>query len=167
MKNMLRVATLDTAHAIDAACFDVESAVGLRVRAEFQEIEGGSLIIELQLGDETQSVSHSAQLAHAVHRAVSSVEVLNSWEESTLSETTPLLCSNVLGVGYETLPEVAQRALSDDLPTAKWERMDSSWHLAVPALCGGKAIVGMANRRGYSFRFSAHDAAALESGLAS
>lgn len=51
--NKLRVSTSDTADAIDIACSDVESAVGLPVRAEFQEIEGGNVIIELQLGDET------------------------------------------------------------------------------------------------------------------
>ena len=39
-KNMLRVAMQDEAHAIDIACSDIESAVGLHVRAEFQEIEG-------------------------------------------------------------------------------------------------------------------------------
>ena len=50
--NKLRVATIDTAHAMDVACSDVEAAVGLPVRAEFQEIEGGHLIIELQLGSE-------------------------------------------------------------------------------------------------------------------
>jgi hypothetical protein len=44
--NKLRVATIDTPHAIDIACSVVFSAVGLAVQAELQEIERGSLIIE-------------------------------------------------------------------------------------------------------------------------
>ena len=166
-KNMLRVATPDTAHAVDIACSEVESAVGLRVRAEFQEIEGGDLIIELQLGEEAEHSPHPARLASAVDKAVDSVEVLSSWKGSTSSEPPSRRCPDVLGVGYEPLPQVAQRALNDDLPTAQWDRSDSSWHLAVPSVCGGKAIVGMSYRGGYSHRFSAHDAAALRSGLAS
>jgi hypothetical protein len=137
------------------------------VRAEFQEIEGGNLIIELQLGEEAEHSPHPARLASAVDKAVDSVEVLSSWKGSTSSEPPPRRCPDVLGVGYEPLPQVAQRALDDDLPTAQWDRSDSSWHLAVPSVCGGKAIVGMSYRGGYSHRFSAHDAAALRSGLAS
>jgi hypothetical protein len=166
-KTMLRVATLDTAYAIDVACSDVESAVGLRVRAEFQEIEGGNLIIELQLGDETEPSAHPSRLASVIDKAVSNIEVLSSWKEAPSPEPTSRQCPDVLGVGYEPLPEVAQRALHDDLPTAKWDRTDSSWHLAVPSACGGKAIVGMSYRSGYCHRFSAHDAAAIRSALAS
>jgi hypothetical protein len=164
---MLRVATLDTAHAAGVACSDVASAVGLRVRAEFQEIEGGNVILELQLGDETVPSPHPSRLASVIDGAVSNVEVLSSWTESTPPEPAPRQCPDVLGVGYEPLPEVAQRALDDDLPTAQWDRSDSSWHLAVPSVCGGKAIVGMSYRGGYSHRFTAHDAAALRCGLAS
>lgn len=166
-KNMLRVVTPDTAHAIDIACSDVESALGLPVRAEFQEIEGDSLIIELQLGGEVDQSPHPSRLASTVNKAVANMEVLSSWKESTLPEPPPRRCPDVLGVGYEPLPEVAQRALDDDLPTAKWDRSDSTWYLAVPSACGGKAIVGMSYRCGYSRRFSAHDAAAVRSGLAS
>jgi hypothetical protein len=166
-KRMLRVATPDTAHAIDIACSDVESVVGLRVRAEFQEIEGGNLIIELQLGDEAEHPPHPSRLASAVDRVVANMDVLSSWRESTSPEPPRRYCPDVLGVGYERLPQVAQRALDDDLPTATWDRSDSSWHLAVPSECGGKAIVGLSHRHGYSHRFSAHDAAALRSGLAS
>jgi hypothetical protein len=166
-KNMLRVALPDKAHAIDIACSDVESAVGLRVRAAFQEIEGGNLIIELQLGDEAEPSPHPSRLASVVDEAVSHIEVLSSWEEMTSPEPPFRRCPDVLGVGHEPLPEVAQRALDDDLPTARWSRDDSSWQLAVPSACRGKAIVGMSYRGGYSHRFSAHEAAALKSGLAS
>ncbi len=163
--NKIRVATIDTAHAIDIACSVVLSAVGLSVRAEFQEIEGGSLIIELQIGNESVHTSHPSRLACAVDKAAADVEVLSSWEESAATEPTPQHCPDVLGVGSEPLPQVAQRAFDDNLPTAKWDRSDSSWHLAVPSVCTGRAIVGMSHRRGYSHRFTAHDAAALRCGL--
>ncbi len=161
----LRVATIDAAHAIDIAC-SVLSAVGLPVRAEFQEIEGASLIIELQLGNESVHTPHPSRRACAVDNAAVDLEVLSSWKESASTDPTPQRCPDVLGVGYEALPQVAQRAFDDDLPTAKWDRTDSSWHLAVPSVCSGKAIVGMSHRRGYSHRFTAHDAAALRCGLA-
>jgi hypothetical protein len=166
-KNMLRVAMPDRAHAVDDARSDIQSAAGLKVRAEFQEIEGRNLIIELQLGDETEQSSHPARLASVIDKAVVGVEVLSSWSESISLETDPRRCPEVLGVGYEPLPEVAQRALDDDLPTARWVRSDSSWHLAVPSSCEGKAFVGMSYRVGYSHRFTAYDVAALRSGLAS
>jgi hypothetical protein len=164
--NKLRVVTIDTARAIDVACSEVESAIGLPVRAEFQEIEGDQLIIELQLGNDTVHTPHPSRLASAVDKVVPHMEVLSSWKESSRPEATPQPCADVIGVGYEPLPEVAQRAVDDDLPTAQWDRTSSSWHLAVPSVCGGRAIVGMAHRRGYSHRFTAHDAAALRSGLA-
>jgi hypothetical protein len=166
-KAMFRVAILDSANAIDVARSDVESAVGLRVRAEFQEIEGTTLIIELQLGDGVKPSAHPSRLASVIDGTVSNLEVLSSWEEATSPEPAPRQCADVLGVGYEPLPQVAQRALDDDLPTAKWDRSDSSWHLAVPSACGGKAIVGMSHRGGYSHRFTARDVAALRLGLAS
>ncbi len=166
-KNMLRVAMQDEAHAIDIACSDIESAVSLHVRAEFQEIEGNNVIIELQLGDTNGIAPHPSRLASAVDEAVSHIEVLSSWEEMASPQPAPRLCPDVLGVGYEPLPQVAQRALDDDLPTAKWDRTDSSWQLAVPSVCSGKAIIGMSRRNGYSHRFTAHDVAALRSGLAS
>jgi hypothetical protein len=166
-KNMLRVATLDMDCAVDDARSDIQSAVGLRVRAEFQEIEGDSLIIELQLGDEVEQSGPPARLASVIEQAVASVEVLSTWKESSSPEPHPRHCPDVLGVGYEPLPQVAQRALDDNLPTAQWDRSDSSWLLAVPSVCGGKTIVGMSRRGGYSHRFTTHDVAALRRGLAS
>jgi hypothetical protein len=72
-RTMLRVATLNTAHAVDVACSDVESAVGLRVRAEFQEIEGGNLIVELQLGDDAEPSPPPSRLASVIDGAVSTI----------------------------------------------------------------------------------------------
>ena len=165
--NKLRVATIDTAHAKDIACSEVMTAVGLPVLVEFQEIEGENLIIELQLGDETIHTPHPSRLASAVDKAVADLEVLSSWKESAFPRPTPRHCPDVIGVGYEPLPQVAQRAFDDDLPTAKWDRSVCSWHLAVPFVFCGKAIVGMSYRSGYSHRFTPHDATALRSGIAS
>jgi hypothetical protein len=165
--NKLRIVTADKAHAIDIACSEVESAVGLPVCAEFQEIEGGNLIIELQLGTETVHTPHPSRLASAVDKAVDSMEVLSSWNESSHQPAPiPQPCADVMGVGYEPLPQVAQRAVDDDLPTAEWDRSESSWHLAVPSVCNGQSIVGISHRRGYSHRFTSRDAAALRCGLA-
>lgn len=163
--NKLRVATIDTEHAIDIACSVVVSAVGLPVRAEIQEIEGRSLILELQFGNQSVHTPHPSRLARAVDNAAGDVEVLSSWTEPACPEPTPKRCLQVIGVGYEPLPQVARRAVDDDLPTANWDRSDSSWHLAVPSVCNDKPIVGMSHRRGYSHRFTAHDAAALRCGL--
>ena len=163
--NRLRVATIDTARAIDMACSEVESAVGLPVLPEFQEIECGNLIIELRLGSETIHTPHPSRLASAVDAAAANLEVLSSWKASASPEPARRHCLDVMEVGCEPLPQVARRAFDDDLPTAEWDRANSSWHLAVPSVCSGKAIVGLSHRRGYSHRFTAHDAAALKRGL--
>jgi len=76
-RTMLRVATPDAAHAVDVACSDVESAVGLRARAEFQEIEGGNVIVELQLGDATAPSPPAARLASVIDGAVSNMGLLS------------------------------------------------------------------------------------------
>jgi len=163
--NKLRIATLDSDHAKEIACSVVESVVGLPVRPEFQEIESGDLIIELQVGNEHVHTPLPSRLASAVDRVASDVEVLSAWSESTTLEPNPRHCPDVLGVGYEPLPGAAQRAHDDDLPTASWNRSDASWQLAVPSVCRGKAIVGISRRRGYSHRFTTHDAAAIRCGL--
>lgn len=82
-ESMLRIATPDAAHAVDIACSDVESAVGLPAHAEFQEIEGGNLIIELRLGVGAEQSPHPSRLASAVDKAVANVEVLSSWKDSS------------------------------------------------------------------------------------
>jgi hypothetical protein len=168
-KKKLRVATVDSEHAKEIACSVVESAVGIPVQAEFQEIEGGNLILELQLGNECVDTPDASRLATAVDRFASDVEVLSAWKESTRPEPAPRHCPDVLGVGGgdEPLPPAAQRAQHDELATASWDRSDARWHLAVPSVRSGKAIVGMSQRRGYSYRFTLNDAAALLCGLKS
>ena len=131
--NKLRVATIDTTRVRYIACSEVVAATGLPVLAEFQEIEGNNVIIELQIGDET--IPHSSAFptrSRGPDKAVADLEVLSSWKEPALLEPTPRHCPEVIGVGDLPLPQVAQRAYDDDLPTAKWDHADSSWHLAVP-----------------------------------
>lgn len=80
--NKLRIATRDTANAMEIACGEVESAVGVPVQPEFQEIDGTCLIVELRLVDETECTPHPHRLAHTVESYASNVEVLSSWKES-------------------------------------------------------------------------------------
>ncbi|HEY1652533.1 MAG TPA: hypothetical protein VGG09_11680 [Acidimicrobiales bacterium] len=145
---------------------EVEAAVGLPVHAEFQEIDCRDLIIELQLGNQAIQSPHPSRLAFAVDHALANVEVLSSWTEPASHKPTLRYCSDVIGVGYNRLSRVAQRAFDDDLPTAEWDRADSTWHRALPSVCRGNVIVGMSHRSGYSHRFTAHDVAGLRSGLA-
>jgi hypothetical protein len=110
---------------------------------------------------------HPDHLVAKVEGSTSNIEVLSSWNESNAVRPKACFCQDVLGVDFDTLPVVARRALEDRLPTAKWERSDGSWHLAVPAVCGEQVIIGLLHRRGYLRRFAALDVAALRRGLAS
>lgn len=168
--NRIRIATTDSAEALDIACSEVESAVGLPVKAELQEIEGGCLILELRLGTEHVHVHvpPPSRLAMVVDKAVPNIEVLSAWREPSASCGSARPCDAVLAVPRDAMPPLALRAVSDNVATAQWEVSDRSWRLAVPFVNATKAgIVGLAHRRGYSFRFTSLDAAAIRIGLAS
>ena len=81
--NRIRIATTDSQDAVGVACSEVESAVGLPVQVEFQEIEGECLILELRLGDDNVPSPSPSRLAVAVDKAVPDVEVLSAWTEPT------------------------------------------------------------------------------------
>jgi hypothetical protein len=173
--NKIRIATADTTDACTLACSEVTAAVGRPVQAEFQEIEGGCLILELRLGDEALHPSRRsrsvppppARVATAVDIAAPTVEVLSAWHEPVPGGIRPKLCHHVLGSLYDDMPPVAHRALTDNLATAVWDRSDFSWHLAVPSSCATQPIVGLSHRRGYTHRFTSLEAASIRSGLAS
>ena len=74
------------------------------MRAEFQEIEGGNLIIEFQLGDEAEPTPHPAHLASVIDDAVSTIEVLSSWKESTAPEPTSRHCRTCSGWATNPCP---------------------------------------------------------------
>ena len=165
--NKLRISTTDTAHAREIACSEIEWVTGRAVQADFQEIDGSHLILELRLLEESRQTPYADRIALAVETFASNVEVLSTWKESNTVRPRAYFCHDVLGVDFDEMPPVALRALDDGLPTARWERSDATWHLAVPATCGAQPIIGLVRRRGYARRFASLDVAALRSGLAS
>jgi hypothetical protein len=165
--NKIRIATADTPNACTLACSEITAAVGLPVRPEFQEIEGDCLILELRLGSGTHHAAQPKHLAAAVGNGAPAVEVLSAWNEHDSGQIRPKLCRDVLGSLYDDMPNVAHRALDDNLATAVWDPSDSSWHLAVPSSCDAQPIVGLSHRHGYSHRFTSLEAASIRSGLAS
>ncbi len=165
--NKIRVATADRTGAINLVCAEVESATGMSVEAEFQEIEGDCLILELRLGDEETHSPRPNRLGIAVDNAAPALQVLSAWNEPASAGPFPKHCNSVLGVQFDTMPPVAHRALIDRLPTAQWDRSDASWHLAVPSVFATRPLVGLSHRRGYTHRFTSFEAAAIRCGLAS
>jgi hypothetical protein len=165
--NKLRIATTDASNALDIACSEVESAVGLPVEAELQEIEGGHLIVEIRLGTDAVLSPPASRLAHAIDQSAADIEVLSAWNEPVHLAPGARFCEDVFGAEHDVMPPVALRALEDDLPTAQWDRGVSRWYLAVPSECRDQVIVGMIHRSGYSHRFTTVDAFALRNGLAS
>lgn len=117
-------------------------------------------------------------VVRAVERLSDDVEVLSTWQEAAPPPRTPVPATGravLAGTGVP-MPEVAQRALRDDLPTAKWPGASrvpvgepkACWQLAVPVhRTDGQVLVGVMQRRGYSRRFGVHEATALRLGLAS
>ena len=166
--NMIRIATTDTTDAVEIACSQVKNAVGLPVTAAFQEIEGGCLILELRLGNESGLTPSPSRLAVVVEES-SNVEVLSAWKVRSSSATPPPRSSDaVLTPLRDSIPSVAYRAVRDGLPTAQWQSNEGSWHLAVPNVNFNRpTTVGLSRRRGYSQRFSSLEAAAIQRGLAS
>lgn len=166
--NMLRIATADTAGAVDFACSEVEIAVGVPVRPELQEIENGCLIVELRLGDAHVHTPPPERLALAVDKSTTNVEVLSAWKETSSLNPLPRRSDSVFTPPDASMASVAYRALQDDLPTAEWEPKALSWHLAVPCTRTLRpTVVGLSRRRGYSVRFSSLEVAAFRRGLAS
>jgi hypothetical protein len=165
--NKLRISTTDDSNALGNACSEVASATGLRVQAEFQEIEGRCLVVELRLGTDALVSTSRSRLAQAIEKSATDVEVLSAWNEPAGPTLSARRCEEVLGAEHDTMPPVALRATADGLPTAQWDRPGGSWHLAVPSACRDQVIVGMFHRSGYSHRFTTIDALAFRSSRAS
>jgi hypothetical protein len=164
--NKIRIATTDIAEAAGIACSEISAALGLSVWAEFQEIEGACLILELRLGDAALPNSRPSHLAAAVTNAVPNVVVLRAWKQAACLAPIPRYSQNVLAECFDAIPPVAERAFIDNLPTAQWDHSDSKWHLAVPSFCTSQRIVGLSQRSGHTQRFSSLDVAAIQRGLA-
>jgi hypothetical protein len=165
--NRMRIVTNDKADAVYIACSEVESAIGIPVRTELQEIEGPCLILELRLGDDGFRASPS-RLAAAIDQGAPNVEVLSTWREPVSAAVTPRQSDLVLTPDRHELPAVAVRALDDNLPTVQWQPEARSWQLAVPCAQDAKPTrIGLSRRKGYSMRFTSLDVAAIRKGLAS
>jgi hypothetical protein len=164
--NKLRVAIPDGTDALDVVKVEVERATGFDVQPVLQEIDYTDLVVEVKLSD-----SNSADPRHialTVGQASPDLDVLSSWKEA---DSLPLPSARSVPIVFETtdllLPEVARRALEDEVPTTQWLPKSSDvsggdrscWILAVPSCrCGGAARIGICHRRGYATRFSASEA---------
>lgn len=164
MRCKLRFALPDVPAAVDAVVARVRLGSGIELQADLQEIEGGELVVEVS----TDGAADARSVRQAVRTLAPEAEVLSVWREPVAGPagraTEP---SRSLDDG---LPMVARRALESGIPTAAWAPADAGpadgWHLAVPVMTeSGRPCVGLARRRGYSWRFTSLDVAALRSSL--
>jgi hypothetical protein len=174
LPDRFRVAVPDHSEVLHTVRAEVESAVGCQVSPEFQEAERGALVIEMRLAE--PAGPDPRQLARAIERSNQDIDVLSYWRDKAPSRpasSTPIHA--VLPAHAPELPEVARRALRDDLPTAAWPASlaigpvrPPAWLLAVPVTASdGTGLVGISQRSGYSHRFTAADAASMRLELAS
>ncbi|MGB7050877.1 MAG: hypothetical protein WBG41_04860 [Acidimicrobiales bacterium] len=171
----VRVAISDATEALKEVHADVERAVGCTVFPELQETECGSLIVEMKLAEQVER--DGRDLARAIKRSNSDIELLSCWKDRTSPERSGYVpLHSVLPASAEELPEVAHRALHDGVPTAAWPGSRfvrpigrlSAWFLAVPVQSPtGGNVVALSRRTGYSYRFAATDVEAIRSDLAS
>ena len=171
----LRVAVPDGANALRFVTAEIEEATGIALEPELQEVDGGDLVVELRLAD--WSICDSKLVVRAVERLSDDLEVLSTWQEAPPPrDPAPVTSQSVFASTDVAMPEVAQRAFRDDLPTAQWPRSSrvpggeqkACWQLAVPMRrSNGQVLVGVQQRSGYSHRFGVHEAKALRLGLAS
>jgi hypothetical protein len=167
--NKLRVATPDSSSALDVLTAQVHLATGLGVKAEFQEIDHESLIVELRLAEADERPPR--WLAQLVEEASTGLEVLSSWRETDTELTTQASPRpQVVTYADPALPRVVQRAFDDHLPTAGWQPSSEyslpHWLLAVPAVVAtGQVVAGVKRRNGYSHRFTVADATTIRNRL--
>ena len=171
----LRVAVPDGANALRVVTTEIEEATGIALEPELQEVDRGDLVVELRLAD--SSICDSKLVVRAVERLSDDLEVLSTWREAPPPrDLTPVTSQSVFAAADLAMPEVAQRACRDDLPTAQWpgtsrvpvDAPRACWQLAVPMRrSNGQVLVGVLERSGYSRRFGVHEAKALQLGLAS
>jgi hypothetical protein len=108
-----------------------------------------------------------------VEDSVPAVEVLSTWSQTpVLAGAYPARTDHVVALSDAVLPDLARRAVDDQLPTAQWHsRTDhdvAHWDLAVPVFAAHRpVVVGIRRRNGYALRFSALEADAIAKTLAS
>ncbi len=174
LPNKLRVAVPDHSEALEAVRVQVESAVGCQVRPEFQEAERGALVIEMRLAK--PAGPDPRRLARAIERSNQDIDVLSYWRDgppAQRSSSVPIHA--ILPAVAVELPDAAQRAIRDGVPTAAWPAslavgpvQSPAWLLAVPVTTSdGTGWVGISQRSGYSHRFTSTDADSMRLDLAS
>jgi len=171
----LRVAISDTAEALEIVKVEVEGATGYPVRPEFQESEFDELVVELRL-DAPDSAEPNL-IARAIERRTPDIDVLGAWNEDPRGyEPAPMASQFIFAATDDSMPDVAKRAVRDELATAKWQPHANTtpgsgtphWQLAVPILqTDGEEIVAVQRRNGYSLRFTPDDVVGTWLGLAS
>ena len=167
----LRVAIPDGNQALEVMTTGIEEATGHFIEPELQEIDRGDLVVELRLANADDA--DARQLTNTIDHLSHDLVVLSSWNEVAVPTPSTPMPSQSIFVGAETaMPEVARRALRDNLPTARWPsgsgELKGFWEVAVPFhRHDGEVVVGFQQRRGYSRRFGAHEIQALRLGLAS
>lgn len=164
MQGRLRLAMADVPGALDAVTARVRATRGFVLEPTLQEIEGDELVVELSAADVPGPV-----LAEAVRATAAGADILSVWSEPVA--LPPVVAPAGGPPAGEDLPVVVRRALHSGIPTARWSPRSETdpaggWHLAVPVLAaGGPPCVGLARRRGYSWRFSSLDVLALRAAL--
>jgi hypothetical protein len=171
----LRVAISDTAEALEIVKLEVEGATGFPVRPEFQESEFDELVVELRLG--APSSTEPNRIARAIERTSRDIDVLGVWNEKQPDhEPTPIPSQLVFEATDDSMPEVAKRAVRDQLATARWRPTTNAtpsgdiphWQLAVPVLqADGEEVVAVHRRNGYSLRYTPEDVVGTWLGLGS
>jgi hypothetical protein len=171
----LRVAISDTAEALEIVKLEVEGATGYPVRPEFQETEFDELVVELRLG--APSSTEPNRIARAIQRTSRDIDVLGVWNaKQSDHEPAPIPSQLVFGATNDSMPDVAKRAVRDQLATAQWHPSTNTtprgdiphWQLAVPVLqADGEEVVAVHRRNGYSLRYTPEDVVGTWLGLAS
>jgi hypothetical protein len=171
----LRVVVPDGANALRVVTTEIEEATGIALEPELQEVDGDDLVVELRLAD--SSICDPKLVVRAVERLSDDLEVLSTWQEAPPPrDPAPVTSQSVFAGPDVAMPEVAQRAFRDGLPTAHWPgtvrvpagEPKACWQLAVPIRrSDGRVLVGVLQCGGYSHRFGLHEAKALRLGLAS
>jgi hypothetical protein len=144
--SMLRVAISDTAEALEIVKLEVEEATGY-------------------------------QIARAIERTSRGIDVLGVWNAKQPDhEPVPIPSQLVFGATDHSMPDVAKRAVRDQLATARWHPSTNTtpggdiphWQLAVPVLqADGEEVVAVHRRNGYSLRYTPEDVVGTWLGLAS
>jgi hypothetical protein len=170
----LRVAISDSSAALEIVKIEVEGATGCTARPEFQESELDALVVEMRLVD--SDPANLGLVARAIECTSPSLDVLGVWSESSPDRMPSAVPARMVYSGTDdSMPNVAKRAVRDELPSAQWHPCPGGepgddrphWQLAVPVvLADGEKVVAVRRRNGYSHRFTTDDAVSTWLGLA-